>query len=58
MPVTPQPKWIRVYETDLKDPAAVYADEKHRSFYLKMYGNTCYTERNDYVNFPWSSEMK
>ncbi len=49
---------IESYEADLKDPAAVYADDQRRAFYLKMYGNTCYTERNEYVNFPWSSEMK
>jgi ribose transport system substrate-binding protein len=49
---------IESYEADLKDPAAVYADDKRRNFYLRMYGNTCYTERDEYVNFPWSSEMK
>jgi ribose transport system substrate-binding protein len=46
------------YEADLKDPAAVYADPKRRDAYLKMYGNICYDTRDQYVNFPWSSEAK
>lgn len=49
---------IESYEADLKDPAVVYADYKRRTFYLQMYGNTCHAERNDYINFPWSSEVK
>ncbi len=46
------------YEADLKDPAAVYADPVRRDYYLKMYGNICYDTRDQYVNFPWSSETK
>ena len=46
------------YEKDLADPAAVYADPKRRDYYLKMYGNICYDTRDQYVNFPWSSETK
>jgi ribose transport system substrate-binding protein len=46
------------YETDLANPAAVYADPKRRAAYLKMYGNICYATRAFYVNFPWSSEMR
>jgi len=46
------------YEADLLDPAAVYADPARRDAYLKMYGNICYDTRDQYVNFPWSSEMK
>jgi ribose transport system substrate-binding protein len=46
------------YEADLKDPAAVFADPARRDVYLKMYGNTCYDTRDQYVNFPWSSETK
>lgn len=46
------------YEKDLADPAAVYADPARRDFYLKMYGNICYDTRDQYVNFPWSSETK
>ena len=46
------------YEADLADPAAVYADPTRRDVYLKMYGNICYDTRDQYVNFPWSSEAK
>ncbi|MBA3519948.1 MAG: sugar ABC transporter substrate-binding protein [Rhizobiales bacterium] len=46
------------YETDLADPAGVYADPIRRDAYLKMYGNICYDTRDQYVNFPWSSETK
>lgn len=49
---------IARYEADLADPAAVYADPLRRSAYLKMYGNTCFDTRDQYVNFPWSSEQK
>ena len=45
------------YEADLVDPAAVYADPARRDAYLKMYGNICYDSRDQYVNFPWSSEQ-
>lgn len=46
------------YEKDLVDPAAVYKDPARRDLYLKMYGNICYDTRDQYVNFPWSSEAK
>lgn len=46
------------YEADLEDPAAVYADPARRDYYLRMYGNICYDTRDQYVNFPWSSEAK
>ena len=46
------------YEADLVDPAAVYDDPARRDAYLKMYGNICYDTRDQYVNFPWSSETK
>jgi ribose transport system substrate-binding protein len=49
---------IAQYETDLANPAAVYADKARRDAYLKMYGNICYDTRDQYVNFPWSSETK
>jgi ribose transport system substrate-binding protein len=44
------------YEADIADPRAVYADPARRSAYLQMYGNICYDARDQYVNFPWSSE--
>jgi ribose transport system substrate-binding protein len=49
---------IAQYEADLADPAAVYADPERRAQYLRMYGNICYDSRDQYVNFPWSSEAK
>jgi ribose transport system substrate-binding protein len=49
---------IAEYETDLAEPAHVYADAARRDSYLKMYGNICYDTRDQYVNFPWSSETK
>jgi ribose transport system substrate-binding protein len=49
---------IAQYESDLANPGRVYADPARRSTYLKMYGNICYDSRDQYVNFPWSSERK
>lgn len=46
------------YENDVADPAPVYHDAKRRAVYLKMYGNICYDSRDQYINFPWSSERK
>jgi ribose transport system substrate-binding protein len=49
---------IAQYEADLADPGRVYADPARRAAYLKMYGNICYDSRDQYLNFPWSSERK
>jgi ribose transport system substrate-binding protein len=49
---------IATYEADSADPGAVYADPVRRAAYLRMYGNICYDTRDQYVNFPWSSERK
>lgn len=49
---------IGQYERDLADPATVYEDARRRDSYLRMYGNICYDTRDQYVNFPWSSERK
>jgi len=49
---------IAQYEADLADPAGVYADPVRRDSYLRMYGNICYDTRQQYVNFPWSSERR
>lgn len=46
------------YEADLENPAAAFDDQTRRASYLKMYGNICYDTRDQYVNFPWSSELK
>lgn len=45
------------YEADVADPGAVYADAARRNSYLRMYGNICYDTRENYLNFPWSSEQ-
>ena len=49
---------IAGYEADVADPAAVYRDPARRASYLQMYGNICYETRDQYLNFPWSSEGK
>ena len=49
---------IADYERDTANPGAVYADPSRRASYLKMYGNTCFDTRDDYINFPWSSETR
>ncbi|MDD1532674.1 MULTISPECIES: sugar ABC transporter substrate-binding protein [unclassified Bradyrhizobium] len=46
------------YEADVADPAAVYNEPRRRDSYLKMYGNICFDSRDQYLNFPWSSERK
>lgn len=46
------------YEADVADPVSVYRDATRRATYLKMYGNICYDTRDNYINFPWSSERK
>ena len=48
---------IAQYEADLVDPAAAFVDHFRRNAYLRMYGNICYDTRDQYVNFPWSSEL-
>jgi ribose transport system substrate-binding protein len=49
---------IAKYESDIADPASVYRDPVRRAIYLKMYGNICFDTRDNYINFPWSSERK
>jgi ribose transport system substrate-binding protein len=49
---------IAQYESDLANPDAVYKDPTRRDAYLKMYGNICFDSRDQYVNFPWSSERR
>lgn len=57
LPSTLNQENIAAYEADLQNPAAVFADPERRSAYLKMYGNICYDTRDQYLNFPWSSEI-
>lgn len=49
---------IARYEADAANPGAVYRDPARRAAYLRMYGNICYDSRDQYLNFPWSSERK
>ena len=49
---------ISRYEDDVADPGSVYKDPARRASYLKMYGNICFETRDNFVNFPWSSERK
>jgi ribose transport system substrate-binding protein len=49
---------LAAYEADLADPAAAFNDPRRRDVYLRMYGNICYDTRDQYVNFPWSSEAR
>lgn len=58
LPVALTSDYMAQYEADVADPAAVYKDPKRRDVYLRMYGNICYDTRDQYVNFPWSSEAK
>ena len=44
------------YEADVADPASVYRDKARRETYLRMYGNICFDTRDQYIDFPWSSE--
>jgi ribose transport system substrate-binding protein len=46
------------YQTDVENPAAVFADPARRAQYLKMYGNICFSSRQNFINFPWSSERR
>jgi ribose transport system substrate-binding protein len=56
LPIALNAENLSRYEADVADPAAAYADAARRAVYLKMYGNICFDTRDQYVNFPWSSE--
>lgn len=58
LPVALTADFLAQYQADVADPASVYNDAKKRDIYLRMYGNICYDTRDQYVNFPWSSEAK
>jgi ribose transport system substrate-binding protein len=49
---------LRAYQADMDRPDTVFADPLRRAVYLKMYGNICTDTRDQYVNFPWSSEVR
>jgi ribose transport system substrate-binding protein len=56
VPVAISKENLAQYEADQTNPGAVYADPARRDAYLRMYGNICYDTRENYLNFPWSSE--
>lgn len=56
LPIALTSENLPAYEADLADPAAVFNDPVRRAVYLRMYGNICFDTRDQYVNFPWSSE--
>lgn len=58
LPIALEGNNIAQYEADWTNPAAVFADSARKTKYLKMYGNICYDTRDQYINFPWSSEVK
>ncbi len=58
LPIALTTQNLAQYEADLLDPASVYKDQVRRDKYLKMYGSICYDTRDQYLNFPWSSERK
>jgi ribose transport system substrate-binding protein len=58
LPIALTPENIAAYEADTADPASVYRDAARRAIYLKMYGNICFDTRDNYINFPWSSERR
>jgi ribose transport system substrate-binding protein len=58
LPIALTSENIAQYEADLANPAAAFVDPVRRTNYLRMYGNICYDTRDQYVNFPWSSERK
>ena len=49
---------VAQYETDIAQPDLVYADAPRRAQYLAMYGNICFATRDQFLNFPWSSEHR
>ena len=49
---------IAQYEADVSDPGVVYRSSERRREYLRTYGNICYETRDQYLNFPWSSERR
>ncbi|HTO28725.1 MAG TPA: sugar ABC transporter substrate-binding protein [Devosia sp.] len=56
LPTLLTPDNIRQYQADLADPAQVWQDPDRRDGYLRMYGSICFDSRDQYPNFPWSSE--
>ena len=49
---------IAQYEADLADPGGVYADPARADHISRCTATSATTRRDQYVNFPWSSERK
>jgi ribose transport system substrate-binding protein len=47
---------LEAYTADMNNPEQVFQDPKRLEGYLALYGNTCTDLKDEYVNFPWSSE--
>ncbi len=45
------------FEADALNPSQVVGNDQRRSAYLRAYGNTCFDHREEFVDFPWSSEL-
>lgn len=58
LPIALTPDNLASYRSDMADPGPVYSDRSRLGRYLKFYGNTCTASSDEYVNFPWSSEIK
>lgn len=58
LPIALTSENIGQYQADWVNPAGVFSDPARKDRYLKMYGNICYDTRDQYVNFPWSSEVR
>jgi ribose transport system substrate-binding protein len=58
LPKALTPNNIAGYAADVADPAAVYNTPSRRDQYLRMYGNICFETRENFINFPWSSERR
>jgi len=56
LPIALSAQNMAQYEADMAAPGAVYADPARRDTYIKRYGNICYDSRDQYLDFPWSSE--
>lgn len=48
---------LAAYQKDLTDPAAIFDDAARRNEYLRFYGNICFDSRDEFLNFPWSSDQ-
>ncbi|MEQ1770319.1 MAG: sugar ABC transporter substrate-binding protein [Devosia sp.] len=56
LPIALTAENLAQYEADFANPGGVFSDSARRDTYLRMYGNICYDTRDQYINFPWSSE--